>query len=356
MKKPNLFLLLGALVLVVAIGLPAFAGNVFNVEKIAVDVTAGSASDARAAALLDGQKRGLQTVIRRLTLRDEWSKLPTIEQIEVEKFVEGFRVSDEKTGRNRYLATLSVQFKPGALSRYLRNYEVAITESQAPSVLLLPVLEDAEGLQAWGENWWRQGWMARDLDNNPAPMTLPLGGIDDSTLIGAEDILIGNPMKLGELNARYGTDTVVVAHALADVTGQLGVTAYIFGPSEADVIVLTYRGAKPHAEMAEQAIDALIDDLNDRWKRIAAVASDDMLELQAKLTFGDLPTWRRQLARLDEANLIRKMSIVEMTANYAYVRFSYIGSLEQLSSNLHQAGLHLAQTENGWQLSEKQEY
>jgi hypothetical protein len=69
-----------------------------------------------------------------------------------------------------------------------------------------------------------------------------------------------------------------------------------------------------------------------------------------------LPTWRRQLARLDEANLIRKMSIVEMTANYAYVRFSYIGSLEQLSSNLHQAGLHLAQTENGWQLSEKQEY
>ena len=50
MKKPNLFLLLGALVLVVAIGLPAFAGNVFNVEKIAVDVTAGSASDARAAA------------------------------------------------------------------------------------------------------------------------------------------------------------------------------------------------------------------------------------------------------------------------------------------------------------------
>ena len=72
MKKPNLFLLLGALVLVVAIGLPAFAGNVFNVEKIAVDVTAGSASDARAAALLDGQKCGLQTVIRRLTLRDEW--------------------------------------------------------------------------------------------------------------------------------------------------------------------------------------------------------------------------------------------------------------------------------------------
>ncbi len=356
MKKLNLCLLLSGLVLFVFLASPVFAGSVFTVEKISVDATSGSASEARAAALIDGQQRGLQIVMRRLTLRDDWPSLPPIEQLKVEDFVEGFRVSNEKTGRNRYLATLSVQYKPRALSLFLRQYGLAITESQSQSVLLLPVLENAEGLQAWGENWWRQGWLARDLENTPAPMTLPLGGIDDSLLISAEDILIGNPMKLAELNARYGTDTVVVAHALADVAGQLGLTAYIFGPGEADVVIFTYREAIPHTQLAEQAIDALIDELNERWKRIAAVASDDMLQLQVRVSFADFATWRRQLARLAEANLIRQMAIVEMTAHYAYVRFSYIGSIDQLSNNLHQAGLQLLQTENGWQLDEKQEY
>jgi len=357
MKNPNLPLFLSALVLFVGLAAPVFAGSVFTVEKIAVDVTtSGSASEARAAALIDGQQRGLQMVMRRLTLRDEWPMLPPVKQIKVEDFVEGFRVSNEKTSRNRYLATLSVQYKPRALSLFLRQFGLAITESQSQSVLLLPVLEDINGLQAWGENWWRQGWLARDLDNSPAPMTLPLGGIDDSLLISAEDIVIGNPMKLAELNARYGTETVVVAHALADVEGQLGLTAYIFAPEEADVVVLTYREPKPHAELAEKAIDALIEELNERWKRIAAVASDDMLELQAKLSFANFATWQRQLARLNEANLIRQMAIVELTAQYAYVRFSYIGSIEQLSNNLYQAGLQLLQTEDGWQLNENQEY
>ena len=109
-------------------------------------------------------------------------------------------------------------------------------------------------------------------------------------------------------------------------------------------------------EDIEKAIDALIEELNERWKRIAAVASDDMLELQAKLSFANFATWQRQLARLNEANLIRQMAIVELTAQYAYVRFSYIGSIEQLSNNLYQAGLQLLQTEDGWQLNENQEY
>ncbi|MDB4106580.1 DUF2066 domain-containing protein, partial [bacterium] len=233
---------------------------------------------------------------------------------------------------------------------------VSISETQSPSVLLLPVLEDAKGLQAWGEHWWRQSWAARDLDNLPAPMTLPLGDLDDTVLMSAEDVLIGNPMKLAELNARYGTQTAIIAHALADIDGQLGVTAYIFSETQSDVIVLTYRSDEAHMAMAKPAIDQLIHELDDRWKRVASVASDDRLELQVKVSFEDLQGWRRQLAKLEAANLIRETVIVEMTARYAYVGFSYIGSLEQLTSNVAQAGLQLEASPSGWQLTETQEY
>ena len=97
-------------------------------------------------------------------------------------------------------------------------------------------------------------WADYDIENNPAPLMLPMGDLEDSALANAEDILIGDPVKLQALNARYGTETVVVAHALADIEGQLGVTAYVFGPADSDVIVKTYRTGTPHPDMARQAI------------------------------------------------------------------------------------------------------
>ena len=55
-----------------------------------------------------------------------------------------------------------------------------------------------------------------------------LWGLDDSLIANAEDILIGDPAKLQMLNDRYGTQTVIVAHALADVEGSLA-SPLIFG-------------------------------------------------------------------------------------------------------------------------------
>jgi hypothetical protein len=321
--------------------LSAQAGNVFEVQKIKVDASAASTSLARAAALRDGQTKALSMAMRRLTKQEEWEKLPDIQALDFENLVEGLRISDEKTGPGRYLATLSVQFKPGPLRELLRGVGVAITEVQSQPALLLPVLEDLAGLQSWGEHWWRQEWAAHDIDNSLAPMLLPLGDLEDTEIANAEDILIGDPAKLQRLNERYGTDTVVVAHALADVDGQLGVTAYIFGAEESDVIVKTYRTGTPHAQMARRAIDEVMGILAARWKSVAAVVSDEKQVLQVRASYTSLSDWTRLLDRLNAVDLVREVTIVELTKNYAYVDLAYIGSVPQLTNNLDQNELVL---------------
>ena len=364
MRKALLFLLSATFGLVAGgLTLPAMAGSIFMVDKISVDMSGPSASVAREMALSNGQKQALDIVLRRLTLRDEWPLLPNLEEVAVDDLVEGFRVSNEKTGNKRYLATLSVQFKPTAIRALLRARGTSVTEVQSRPVLLVPVLENQDGLQAWGENWWRESWAARDLDNLPAPMTLPLGGLDDTTLLSAEEALIGHPLKLQELNRRYGTDTVIVAHALADVEGQLGVSVYIFAPDESDVLIRTYNGELTQDEMAARAIDEIMDELNHRWKRVAAVVSDAMGIQQVRVDFDNLKAWQRQMAKLDEANLIRGLTVVEMTAAYAYVSIAHIGTEAQLKGNLKQLGLRLeplyanpaASDKQAWRVIEAQE-
>jgi hypothetical protein len=326
---------------------PAWAGNVFQVDRIKVDVSAASTTLARATALQRGQAEALTKAMQRLVKQEEWERLPDIRTLDIENLVEVLRISDEKTGPTRYLATLSVEFKRGPLRDLLRSYGVAVTEVQNKPALLLPVLEDLQGLQAWGEHWWQQGWQNFDIENNPAPLMLPMGDIEDSLIANAEDILIGDPIKLQTLNDRYGTQTVIVAHALADVEGQLGVTAYIFGAESSDVIVRTYRTGQPHEDMGRVAVDEISAALAERWKQVAAVASDERQMLRVRAAYPGLKDWTRLLSRLNEAKLVRDVTIVELAKNYAYVDIAYIGSVSQLGGNLGQRGLVLAEQETG---------
>lgn len=327
---------------------PVAAGNVFQVDRIKVDVSATSTTLARSTALQQGQARGLSIAMRRLAKQEEWEKLPDIRTLDIENMVEVLRISDEKTGPTRYLATLSIQFKAAPLRDLLRSYGVAVTEVQSKPALLLPVLEDLQGLQAWGEHWWQTSWRDFDIDNNPAPLLLPLGGLDDSLIANAEDILIGDPTKLQMLNDRYGTQTIIVAHALADVEGQLGVTAYIFGEEESDVIVRTYRTGEPHEDMGRVAIDEIASALAERWKQVAAVASDEKQILRVRADYPSLKEWMRLLSRINEAKLVREVTIVELAKSYAYLDLAYIGSVTQLGGNLGQRGLVLVEGEAGW--------
>ena len=326
---------------------PAWAGNVFQVDRIKVDVSAASTTLARATALQRGQAEALTKAMQRLVKQEEWERLPDIRTLDIENLVEVLRISDEKTGPTRYLATLSVEFKRGPLRDLLRSYGVAVTEVQNKPALLLPVLEDLQGLQAWGEHWWQQGWQNFDIDNNPAPLMLPMGDIEDSLIANAEDILIGDPIKLQTLNDRYGTQTVIVAHALADVEGQLGVTAYIFGAESSDVIVRTYRTGQPHEDMGRVAVDEISAAQAERWKQVAAVASHERQRLRVRAAYPGLKDWTRLLSRLNEAKLVRDVTIVELAKNYAYVDIAYIGSVSQLGGNLGQRGLVLAEQETG---------
>ena len=327
---------------------PVAAGNVFQVDRIKVDVSATSTTLARSTALQHGQERALAIAMRRLAKQEEWDKLPDIRTLDIENMVEVLRISDEKTGPTRYLATLSIQFKSAPLRDLLRSYGVAVTEVQSKPALLLPVLEDLQGLQAWGEHWWQTAWRAYDIENNPAPLLLPLGDLDDSLIANAEDILIGDPAKLQMLNDRYGTQTIIVAHALADVEGQLGVTAYIFGEEDSDVIVRTYRTGELHEDMGQVAIDEIASALAERWKQVAAVASDEKQTLRVRAVYPSLREWTRLLLRLNEAKLVRDLTIVELAKSYAYIDLAYIGSVTQLGGNLGQRGLVLAESEFGW--------
>jgi hypothetical protein len=99
---------LGVLVLPVS---PALAANIYEIQGIAVDVTAGTAAAARKKALADGEASAFRRLLERITLLEDRHRLPTFKGSDISTFVQDFSVADEKTSSVRYLATLSYRFK-----------------------------------------------------------------------------------------------------------------------------------------------------------------------------------------------------------------------------------------------------
>ena len=117
---------LGVVVLPVS---PAVATNVYEIQGVAVDVTADTAAAARKKALTDGEAAAFRRLLERITLLEDRHRLPSLKTSEISTFVQDFSVADEKTSSVRYLATLSYRFKRRDVREMLISYNISFAET-----------------------------------------------------------------------------------------------------------------------------------------------------------------------------------------------------------------------------------
>ena len=329
---------------------PVNAGNIYAVNGVKVDATAANSADARVLAMRDGQLRAIETVFKRLTLSSYWTQLPPSDELNLDTLVEGFSVADEKTSAQRYIANLSISFKPDAVRNALLSRNIPIGEMRAAPALLLPIMEDREGLFLWGKNWWGDIWSGVDLENSLSPLLLPLGDIADTAEASAIEVLSGNRLKIDLLKLRYNVETIYVVHALADITGQLGVTVYTYAPDGVDVSVFSYVGQETHQQFGAVAVNEIIDELTESWKLKTVIGSDSRTQVVTNVSFSGSEEWKMITSRLRATSLIRDIEVKELSRRFAVLSFSFIGSVEQVRANLLQSGLALTSAFQGYRL------
>src|SRR6476660_2001022 len=95
-------LVLGAC-LALCVGTAQAEETPYTVSKIAVDVTAKNAVAAKADAMAEAEKRGLNTVLRRAVPFSFYPKLPDLQPEQVEGLVNGISIRKEQYSTTRYI-------------------------------------------------------------------------------------------------------------------------------------------------------------------------------------------------------------------------------------------------------------
>lgn len=333
--------------------------DVFAVRDIPVDETAKSTSAARMRALENGRVTAAHRLVERLTRPLDRTGLPPLDAETVRSLVASFQIDDEKTSSVRYLANMTVSFKPEAVRRFFQTFGVPFADVRSRPVLIVPTLEQGSGYILWEDpNPWREAWQNHPSADGLVTVVTPLGDLADITGLTAEQAVDADIGALSAAAARYRAGSTMVAIASLDKATpgaeRIDITATRAGRSDELPLLLSLQNTagEPLETFLARAVSNVIDVLNTEWKSENIFTSGQSGRLRAAVLVSDLQSWIEVQRRLVRAPNVSAVHILALTANSAEIEIDYRGDIIRLERALLRSDLLLESSGFGDQNTE----
>jgi len=334
----------------------------YTVSKIAVDVSAKNAVAAKDAAMAEAEKRGLNTVLRRVVPFSFYARLPDLQPEQIEGLVNGISIRKEQYSTTRYIATLDVVFNDQGVKQLIANLGAPASEERAPMISILPLTIEGDKVKSANDSW-RQAWLDLDLTHGLTPVNVlqPRPGLEART-VGA--VLAGDPGAFASVQGDYGGAPLIIAvgegvdggQFITRLAGADGVGMINYGRSAA------LNGTSPKVAAKDAAAFAYAV-IEDRWKATQAAPeavaparyepgapaqgtpqAEPGRLVTAIVQFGGLKEWQQIRSQLLQVPGVRDLEINSLSARTASITFDYAGSLGHLQKVLADSGFSF---ENG---------
>lgn len=207
------------------------ASDPYTIRDLKVDATAANPLAARDLAIADGQRKAFQELFRRLAGPN--ATPPKVGNTELERMIQGFEIDDERTSAVRYLATLTVTFRPAAVRQILLAAGAAFADAPSRPVLVLAVDATGNAPVLWEDSTaWANAWAVAPVGGHLMPIILPAGEIQDVSTVSTREAVEGTAAPLAALARHYNAGEVLVAQLL-------GTSGVRFNPANGVQVILS---------------------------------------------------------------------------------------------------------------------
>lgn len=320
----------------------------FTVEEVPIDATAKDTEKARRRALAMGRAEAFRLLLRRLANTADYGKLPRVKDAGIIQMINGFSVREEKTSAVRYLALMTVRFKPEAIRRLLKDAEVAYVDTPSRPILVLPVYRAGKRATLWEPpNPWRDAWGRAPLKGGLVPFVLALGDLNDLRSIDAKSTLAGDKIKLAAMARQYNAGEVLVALAAEAKAGaekpRLVISLWRYVP-----LTNLFRSAgrfravegKDREAVFTAAATAVARRIERSWKREnQAIIGGEPKIVRVLVPIESLSQWTEIRQRISEVPVVKSTQVIQLSRRQAELELKYVGDLERLRSGLAQRNI-----------------
>ena len=335
---------------------PAQPVDPYTVRNVHVDVSAENVSVARDRAFAEGQRQAYEALMERLTAPADWPRQPKLSDADLQDIVLDVGIDQEKRSSVRYLATLSVRFKPDNVRKLLRGANIAYAEWRGRPVVVLPVYQTDDGpLLGEAGNPWRDAWKS-GAAQGVVPLVAPSLEQTEGTLTAAQ-ATVGGPEILTAVGQRFATQDVVLAEATPQRLdgGKVKVDVVLSGIGPVGSLFSgthSYAGdiGEPLEMVLRRAVEDLAKTANDGWKSSNLLQFDRSASLAVTVPLTGLDDWLSVREKLTHSTPVRAYEVAALSKVEAALVLRYVGEQQQLEAVFVQNGLVLSWAADHWQL------
>ncbi len=331
--------------------------SVFAVQGVAADVTDKDVATAKNKALFEVQMKAIVMLAQRLGNETFAAEVAKLEPKDVLPLLKSLSIEEEGTAPGHYIGKFTVRFLPDKVGKLFASYGVTVVSEQATPMLVLPIWKAPEGTVLWEDNLWRAAWLNLHAEQSLVPLIVPIGDLEDTAAITAQDVLNLDPIKLEALRRRYGTRTVLIA--IAEPAEGNGVHATMNG--ESDLGKMTFDKvytAEPatlegSAALAATRFHAVMVDKykSDKAQASAGEASSDAgvsSSIPVAVPFSSPSEWNAIRSRILSAPGIIGVDVSTLAGDGAVIRLMFVGDLLEVQTSMQATGLQLSQVGGNW--------
>ncbi|GHU04325.1 hypothetical protein FACS1894205_2360 [Alphaproteobacteria bacterium] len=330
----------------------------FVVRGVPADVSAPNAEEARSKAMMAAQRAAFDTVMRRLVSPPDLKGMPPVADQEIVGMVIDVAVDEEKSSPVRYIARMSVRFKPDAIRGLLQKNDLAYAEWRNPPVAILPVwpvvIEDSD---AAAVNPWRAAWLS-----DAAQGIVPFLVQSPERCAEAGQTLVGaSQEELERFADRIGARDMLISWvSIGEAGGNLLLSVKTRATG---VFATTIEGSRNYqgpveagqAPLFEKAVADIARTVNSAFRDGNALKQGKVNSLLVTAPLRDgLEEWVSLRKKLMRSSAIRGYEVNLLTRDRAALTLYYVGDAEQLERNFVQNGLVLMWMDDHWEVADSE--
>lgn len=328
--------------------------NVFAEQGVKVDDTAATAADAKNQALMDVQVKGFNALVKRLGSDKMAADIAKWKPTDIAPYLKSLSIEEESSAPGRYIGTFTVRFLPAKMNKLFGAYGIHVPTTQSPPIIVVPVYKAASGVQLWEDNLWRKAWLDLHAEQSLVPILVPIGDLEDTETLTADDALAGDPVKIEAVRRRYDAPSILIA--IAEPAEGGGLHVLISGETKLGKVLFdkvytsddkTLEGA---ASAAVQRVDEILINKyrNDAAKAAAAAVSAGPQVISVAVPFGSPTEWNAIRARILASPGVNNVDVASLSVDGAVIKLTFTAALPALQSNMQRTGLNLAQVGSNW--------
>ncbi|MBL8630186.1 MAG: DUF2066 domain-containing protein [Rhodospirillaceae bacterium] len=328
----------------------------FWVRGVPVDVTAGSVTEARDRSQTEGRVAAFRRLVDRMVMPVDAGKIEMPSTNQIIEMIYEFSVTNERSSAVRYLADMNVRFNPNAVRAYLRTQNVPFAETASRPLVVIPVLQEGGATVLWQDgNAWKDAWVKLMPHDGLVPMVMPLGDLDDVTLLSAEQAIAKDAAALKRIADKYGAVGAIVAVANMSQGGNVTVSVAdvraLGAPWDGRASSTAALGAIASREEAftAAAIDAARA-VEDGWKQRNIMKFGQGGKITTLIPVTSLADWSSIKTRLSQIPVVERVDMQAISRALVQAVITFAGDEAQLQFALNQRELNLEKDGDMWLL------